>query len=132
MDKKVYIIENDANILHGLKANLSHEGFIVESCQELKEVNAIINNAKLFKPDLIILDLILPEIDGFALLGLIKASEDFNKTRIFIFTHNSEENIRKRCEDLGANYYFLKSEFNVAEFSQKVKKITDNLEKVSI
>jgi len=130
MNKKVYIIEDDANTLHGLKANLSHEGFVVEADQGQEERNTILNKTKLFKPDIIILDLVLPAIDGFELLYNIKASEDFNKTKVFIFTNHSDEDTKKRCEDLGINYYFLKSEFNINEFAQKVKKIINNLDKI--
>jgi len=128
MNKKAYIIEDDANILHGLKANLSHAGFEVEVDQGQGERQAILNKAKLFKPDIIILDLVLPAIDGFELLYGIKASEDFNNTKVFIFTNYSDDDKKKRCEDMGVNYYFLKDEFNIAEFVVKVKKIINNLD----
>ena len=130
MEKKIFIIEDDANILHGLKANLSHEGFVVEADQGQEERNTVLNKAKLFKPDLIIFDLVLPRIDGFLLLRDIKASEDFNHTKVFIFTNYSDEDTKKRCEGLGANYYFLKSEFNINEFVSKVKKIINNLDRL--
>jgi len=130
MNKKAYIIEDDANILHGLKANLGHEGFVVEVDQGQEERNTILNKAKLFKPDLIILDLVLSKIDGFELLRAIKADDDFNKIKVFIFTNHSGEDTKKRCEDLGANYYFLKSEFNIDEFAGKVKKIVNNLDSI--
>ena len=127
MNKKVFIIENDANILHGLNANLSLDGFQIEIDQGQEEIATLLNKIILFKPDFIVLDVLLGINDGFDILASIKASDDLNKTRVFIFSNYNSENAKKRCADLGANYYFLKSEFNLEEFAQKVKKIIKNL-----
>lgn len=125
MSKKILIIEDDANLLAGLQAKFSVEGFSVftdigndkEDC--LKKVVQ-------FQPDYIILDLILPCFDGSTLLADLKGNQQTSSIPVFIFTNLSDEDTRVRCQNLGADHYLIKTEFSLDDFVAKVKKIIAN------
>ena len=129
MGKKIFIIEDNVNILAALKAKLSVLGFEVDTNLGNGNINEIKHNIIKFGPDFIILDLILPEVSGFDILKMIKHDEHIYQhlsTPVFIFADLSDEDIKKRCDTLGADYFFVKNDFNIDEFVTKVKKIMHN------
>ncbi len=127
--KKIYIIEDDADLLYGLEAEFAAEGFEVETSYGDEEPEELLNNLRSFNPDYIIVDLILPKMDGFEIVKKIKSDETINQEQIFVFTDLSEEDSRVRSLDIGADYIFFKEEFDTFEFAEKVKKIILNREK---
>jgi len=128
--KKILIIEDDVNVLHGLEAMFRVDGFevLLDSGDFL--IKDIIHKIKIKKPDYIILDLVLPKVDGFELLNFIKSDEDVFMIPIFVFSDMSDEDIRVRCHNLGADYFFLKQDLNIQEFFSRVKKIIINRQKI--
>lgn len=126
MTKKIFIIEDDVNVLYGLQAKLSIEGFSVKPETGNSGIEEILLKLKLFKPDYVILDLMLPLIDGFDMLSAIKADSETSGIPVFIFTNLSDNDSKARSEKLGADYYFIKSDFAVDEFVAKFKKIIKN------
>lgn len=128
-DKKIYIIEDDANLLYDLESQFAADDFEVETSYGNEEIDELIANLEEFHPDFIILDLILPKTDGFELIKKIKASGVLSYKPVFVFTDLSDEDSQARSIDLGADYIFFKNDFDAFEFSQKVKKIIINKEK---
>lgn len=126
MSKKIFIIEDDANILYGLRAKFSLNGFQTEVDIGVDEIEKILNKIRIFNPDYIILDLILPKVNGFDLLAKIKADQQISKIPVFVFTNLSDEDSKARGEKLGTDYYFIKSDFTLDEFVDKVKNIIKN------
>ena len=129
MGKKLFIIEDDANLLYGLKAQFSLNGFKVESDSGSEELEGIMKKIKNLKPSYIILDLILPKVDGFSILSSIRSDKETSKIPVFIFTNLSDKDSRLRSESLGSDHYFIKSDFTAEEFVGKINKIIENLEK---
>lgn len=121
--RKLFITEDDANILSTLKAKFSVDGFMVETNAGTDEAGEILKKIKIFKPNFIILDLLLPKTDGFEILKKIKGDNEISKTPVFIFTNLSDADSRARSEALGSNYYFIKDDFMIDEFVEKVEKI---------
>ncbi|MCU0680253.1 MAG: response regulator [Planctomycetes bacterium] len=128
MEKRVFIIEDDLNILYGLQNQFSSEGFEAETSTGEEDVEEIINKIKDFQADIVVLDLILPKVDGLEIIKGIKGDEEIGQTPIFIFTDLSDEDSRSRSLDMGANYYFLKDDIDIYAFVAKVKKIIGNKE----
>jgi len=126
MEKKIFIIEDDANILFSLKAKFSIEKFKVEVDTGIDEAEKILNKIKIYKPDYIILDLILPKVDGFQILSKIKGDNETSRTPVFIFTNLSDKENKEKISKMGGDYYFIKSDFTLDEFVEKVKKIIQN------
>lgn len=128
MEKTIYIIEDDSNILYGLQARFSSEGYQVELNEGQENVEEILSNIKETKPTQVILDLILPDIDGFEIIERIKSDEDLSEIPIFVFTDISDQDSKSRSLELGADYYFIKADFDVNEFADKVIRIMGNQE----
>lgn len=129
MPKSVFIIEDDANIAKGLQANLNTMGFEAEiNPGGEEEIEDLIMEIRKVDADIVILDLILPKLDGFEIIKAIRADSEINNLYVFVFTDVSDEDSRARGLSIGANQYFLKNDFSVAEFAEKVKKIMENRE----
>ena len=78
--------------------------------------------AKEKKPDLILLDLVLPKMNGFEVLSALKADEATRAIPVIVLTNLEQmENIQKAI-DLGAKTYLVKSNYNLAEVVDMVKK----------
>lgn len=131
-DKKIFIIEDDANLLYGLEAQFTADEFEVETSAGEEDLEEIMEQLKDFNPSYVILDLILPKVDGFEIIKKMKADNELSEKQIFIFTDVSDEDSRQRSLDLGADFLFLKDEFDTFEFAEKVKKIVANQEKVTV
>jgi DNA-binding response OmpR family regulator len=126
MEKKIFILEDDTNILYGLSAQLSADDFEVETSEGEEDAGVLLDSMHEFSPDYIILDLILPKLDGFEILKSIKEDPELSDVPVFIFTDVSDEDSRQRSLNLGADQYFIKDEFDVFSFAQKIKKIIEN------
>jgi len=128
-NKKIFIIEDDSNILYGLESQFTADEFEVETSEGDEEAEELMKRLKDFDPDYIVLDLILPKMDGFEVIKKIKSDDDLGDRQIFIFTDLSDEDSRQRSLAIGADYVFFKDEFDTFEFAEKVKKIVSNQDK---
>jgi two-component system response regulator (stage 0 sporulation protein A) len=124
--KKIFIIEDDANLLYGLESQFSADEFEIETSIGDEEMEELISRLKDAAPDYVILDLILPKLDGFEIIKKMKADDELNDKQIFIFTDLSDEDSRQRSLILGADYVFFKDDFDTFEFAEKFKKIVAN------
>ncbi|MDX9779100.1 MAG: response regulator [Patescibacteria group bacterium] len=125
-EKKIFIIEDDVDILYGLSAQLGAEDFVVETSDGDEELDALLQSILDFDPDYIILDLILPKLDGFEVLKKIREEAELSDIPVFIFTDLSDEDSRQRSLNMGADQYFLKDDFDIYQFAEKIKKIIAN------
>jgi len=128
-NKKIFIIEDDADLLYGLEAQFTSGEFIVEIATGEEEIEELLTQLREFDPAYVILDLILPKIDGFEIIKKMKADDELNDRQIFIFTDVSDEDSRQRSLKLGADYFVFKEDFDTFQFAEKVKKIITNQEK---
>ena len=130
-NKKIFIIEDDADLLYGLESQFVADDFEVETSAGEEELSEVLDGLRNFSPDYLILDLILPKLDGFDIIKKIKADDELRDIQIFIFTDLSDEDSRQRSLQLGADFVFLKEEFDTYDFSEKIKKIIANQSKNS-
>lgn len=129
-NKKILIIEDEANLLYGLQAKFRVAGFEVIT-DEGADKTEVMEKIKFFKLDYIILDIILPRVDGFNLLAEIKADPAISLIPVFIYTNLSDADSQRRGRELGADFYLIKTGLNLDEFVAKFKKIIDNKEKIN-
>ncbi|MFZ2310731.1 MAG: response regulator [Patescibacteria group bacterium] len=130
MDKKIFIIEDDSNILYSLEASFSAEGLEVMTSEGDEEIDEVMENIEDFAPDYLILDVILPKLDGFEIIKKIKDDSEMADLPIFVFSDISDEDSRSRSLEMGADYFFPKEDFDAYEFAEKVKKIMANQERM--
>jgi len=120
MAKKILVIEDDKFLRELISQRLLKEGYdIAEAVDGEEGVKA----AKKEKADLILLDLILPGIDGFEVLAKIKADPEMNKVPIIILSNlGQKDDIRKGLE-MGANDYLIKAHFTPTEIIEKIESV---------
>lgn len=130
MKKNIFIIEDDSNLSSGLASHFSLAGFNVETSHGEEEIEELLGSVKKFNSDIVVLDLILPKLDGFEIIRSIRSDEELSDIYIFVFTDVSDADSRARGLELGANQYFIREDFSVIEFVDKVKRIMENKEAI--
>src|SRR5665811_1923384 len=127
---RIFIIEDDVNLLYGLEAQFNGAGLVVEISESEEDEETLLSNLRKFNTDCIVLDLILPKIEGFELIKKIKSDEELREKQVFIFTDLSDEDSRQRSLEMGADYVFFKEDFDTFSFSEKVIRIIKNQNKI--
>ena len=112
---RILIVEDDAAILRGLKDNLEYESYEVLTARDGQQGYELIHQRT---PHLIVLDLMLPKMDGYELCRKIR--EEGIETRILMLTARSEEADRVAGLDLGADDYVTKP-FSVQELLARIR-----------
>lgn len=102
MNKKILVIDDDIELCNLLKQCLGNEGFEVRCLYEGKTVTSYLKNNQ---TDLIILDVMLPEVDGFTILGQIRK---FSENPVLILSAKSEERNKVLGLKTGADDYITK------------------------
>ena len=119
MTKTILIVEDD-NFLQGLEATkLKKEGYDILNASNGEEALKIVEEKK--KIDLILLDLLLPGVDGYMVLEKIRQEKTFLTIPVIVFSNLSEEKDIKRATKLGISEFMVKSNFTLDELSKKVK-----------
>lgn len=119
-NKKILIVEDDEFLLQMYVTKLELESFQVLSAANGEEGLKV---AFKEKPDLILLDLKLPKIDGFEVLRDLKSNEDTKNIPVVVLTNFSEKEHIDKCLSLGAEDYLIKAHFVPSEVITKIKKI---------
>ncbi|MFA6551651.1 MAG: response regulator [Patescibacteria group bacterium] len=118
--QKILIVEDDNILSKAVKAALTEEGF--ETLIAVDGEDTLIK-AKEFKPDLILLDLILPKKSGEDVLAEIKQDEELKYIPVLVTTVKSEPESISRCVALGAKGYFIKAHYTLEEIAKEIKKV---------
>lgn len=116
--KKILIIEDNNALQKSLKSSLEEVGF------EVSQLFGGGNGAGFMrarKPDLILLDLMLPDQDGFHLLKDIKSDKDLKDIKVLVLSVIDSESSIQECKMLGADDYLIKSDHSLDEIVKKVK-----------
>ncbi len=103
--KKILLVEDEKVLIETVTLRLEAFGYEVISAYDGFEG---LEKAKKEKPDLIILDLMLPKMDGYKVCGLLKADTRYNKIPIIMFTARAQESDKKMGQDVGADAYITK------------------------
>lgn len=114
--KKILIVEDEKPLAHALELKMTHEGYETTVASTGK---AGLEEAATGKYDLILLDLILPEIDGFAILEALKAKK--LKPVIVVLSNLGQDEDRKKAEEFGVKNYLVKSNVPLADIVKVVK-----------
>ncbi|TSC96328.1 MAG: two component transcriptional regulator, winged helix family protein [Parcubacteria group bacterium Athens1014_10] len=126
---KILIIEDDQFLRELCEKKLKKEGFNVLTAIDGKSgLEKIIEE----KPDLVLLDIVLPMMDGFEVLKRIRQQNDMEiiTIPIIILSNLGQENDLEKAKKLGANDYLIKAQFTTDEITEKIKKNLKNKNKV--
>jgi DNA-binding response OmpR family regulator len=121
MSKTILIVEDD-NFLQGLEATkLKKEGYnILTASNSVEAFKAFEGTEKI---DLVLLDLLLPDVDGFMILEKIRQNPALKTVPVIVFSNLSEEKDVTRATSLGISEFMIKSNFTLDEISKKVKEL---------
>jgi DNA-binding response OmpR family regulator len=117
---KILVVEDDNFLANAYRIKLTKVGFEVvvavdgvEALEKIKSQNF----------DLVILDLIIPKIDGFAVLTEIRSQEKYKKLPILVASNLSQMEDINRALKLGANDFIVKSDTSLDALIEKIKKL---------
>ncbi len=117
--KKILFVEDEMALQKTFKDILNEEGYEMLSAFD-GEIGLRLSKEK--KPDLILLDLILPKIDGFEFLEKLKADPETKDIPVIILTNLERTEDIERALELGATTYLVKANYTLKEVVEKVKK----------
>jgi len=126
MKNKILLIEDDIPTIDLYKLNLERAGFQLEI---IKAGNEALERVKKMagpggqKPDLILLDIILPDVDGIQILRKIREKEEIREIPVLILTNYSDPKVEEAGSDLNAKGYFIKTNHTPKEIIVKIRKI---------
>ncbi len=118
MAKRILIIEDEEDIVEMTRMRLESCGFQVEAALA---GNLGLEKAITFKPDLILLDIIMPDIDGWEVCRRLRAHPATKETPVIILTAAQSTQLEKNVKEVGANQVVLKP-FNDADLIDIIKK----------
>jgi len=117
--KNVLIIEDEKMLSEMYKTKFEMEGFAVKQSFDGKDG---LEKAKSGKPDIVLLDIILPKLDGFLVLKELKEDPAMKKTPVLLLTNLGQDDDIKKGKSLGADGYFVKANHSPAEIVEQVRR----------
>ncbi len=118
MKKKILIVEDDRSLQNALVEMIGRENFEVTSAFDGEEA---MEKLKEEKPDLILLDIILPKKNGYEVLEEIKKGEEIKNIPVLILTNLEDIDDVQKALDLGATTFMVKSDFSLKDVLEKIK-----------
>lgn len=116
--KRILLVEDDKALADVYQARLELEGF------EIKQVNNgedALSTAVAFRPDLILLDAMMPKISGFDVLDILRNTPETVNIRVIMLTALSQPKDKERAEALGVDDYLVKSQVVIGDVVERVK-----------
>jgi CheY-like chemotaxis protein len=116
--KKILLVEDDTALAAVYRSRLELEGF------EIKEVNngeEALTAAIQFKPDLVLLDAMMPKISGFDVLDILRNTPETANIRVIMLTALSQPKDKERAQSLGVDEYLVKSQVVIGDVVERVK-----------
>jgi DNA-binding response OmpR family regulator len=119
MNKKILIVEDEVSLLMALGEKFSQEGFDII---EAKDGEEGLKMAIKKKPDLILLDIIMPVMDGITMLKKLREAENGKNTPVIVLTNLSDEQAVVESIQNGVNDYLVKTNWSLDDVVKQVKK----------
>jgi len=119
---KIFLVEDDSFLRSICSKKLLKEGYTVYEAKNGGEAIAGLNQVE---PDIILLDIILPGIDGFQILSQIKShnNENIKKTPVIMLSNLGQDDDIKKAMEAGASDYLVKAHFTTEEIVGKIKSV---------
>jgi DNA-binding response OmpR family regulator len=115
--KRILVVDDEADLVETLRFSLELEGYDVLAAYNGEEA---LNQARKEIPDLMLLDLMLPKLDGYKVCRLLKFDEKYKHIPILMLTAKTQEKDKLTGMETGANEYITKP-FEMDELMKKVK-----------
>lgn len=116
--KKILLVEDDASLAAVYRARLELEGFDIKEVHNGEDALSV---AVSYRPDLILLDVMMPKISGFDVLDILRNTPDTTNVRVIMLTALSQPKDKERAEKLGADDYLVKSQVVIGDVVERVR-----------
>ena len=120
---KIAIIEDDPTISQMYRMKFEADGFDVQMADNGKTGVEVVKN---FQPDVILLDIQMPEMNGAEALKLIRAEESSKSTPVIVLTNLGEEEAPSEMRSLGIESYIVKANYTPRQVVARVKEIVED------
>ena len=118
MKKKILVVEDDFSLASALKNKLSKEGFSVRVARNGKNgLEAFVS----YKPDLVLLDIVMPVMDGMEMLRLLRLEPSGKEAKVIVLTNLNDAAKTAQAVQRGVRDYLVKSDWKMADLIKKVK-----------
>ncbi len=117
-ESKILLVEDDIGLATVYKARLEAEGFEVFHCDNGETA---LSDAIKVKPDLIILDVMMPKISGFDVLDILRNTPETKDVKVVMLTALSQPKDMERAKALGADDYLVKSQVVIADVIERIR-----------
>ena len=124
LKNKILIIEDDLFLLEIYAHKFSDADFDIVTALDGESALEVAHKEK---PDVILLDLILPKIDGLEVLRLLKKDKEFSSIPVVILTNRGEKDLVEKAVKLGAAAFITKITYTPTEVVSKVKSIVEKI-----
>lgn len=116
--KTILLVEDDDRLASVYESRLQAEGFKTKRVANGEDALAA---ALQVKPDLILLDVMMPKVSGFDVLDILRNTPETTNVKVIMLTALSQDSDRERAKSLGVDDYLIKSQVVIAEVVDKIK-----------
>jgi len=116
--KRILLVEDDVALSAVYKSRLELEGFEI---REVSNGEDALSAALDYRPDLIVLDAMMPKISGFDVLDILRNTPETGSIKIVMLTALSQPKDKERAENLGVDDYLVKSQVVIGDVVERVK-----------
>jgi CheY-like chemotaxis protein len=127
----ILVVDDEATTRNGLSRLLRHEGYDVLGAGNGREALDVLGASGPAAgpeappaPDLVLLDLMMPELDGLELLEILHGDPRWKQLPVVVLTGMSDVHTIRRADQLGAKEYMVKASFSIADMLGHVRKYT--------
>lgn len=117
---KILLVEDEPFLTDIYTTKLEKSGYKVKL---VTEGDKVLDALEEFKPNLLVLDIILPNLDGWEVLKKMREKEEFKKLPVIILSNLSQKQEVMKGLDLGATKYLIKAHYTPTELVEEIKKI---------
>jgi len=116
--KRILLVEDDQALAKVYVSRLELEGFDIKHVLNGEDA---LSTAVAFKPDLIVLDAMMPKISGFDVLDILRNTPETMNVRVIMLTALSQAKDKEMAEKLGADDYLVKSQVVIGDVVERIK-----------
>ena len=120
--KKILLVEDDDSLASVYVTRLEAEGFQIKRVPNGEDALA---SALDMRPDLILLDVMMPKVSGFDVLDILRNTPETANLKVMMLTALSQESDKQRAKELGVDDYMVKSQVVIADVVDRVKAILE-------
>jgi DNA-binding response OmpR family regulator len=118
MGSKVLIVEDDVYLVKAYEAKLATSGFEVKI---VTDGDQALEAMASFKPDVVVLDIVMPRRDGYAFLEEVKKHEEYKKIPIIVASNLGQKSDIEKVKDMGVVEYIVKSDMSLDDLVAKIR-----------